>query len=151
MEENLEIDILIDCSSIEASEGLFGDITIRYREIFFPTRNWNDFLVLLAEWAEKLIAFEKGEPVVDLYFIDGPYRVRLSRHGCNSYVQFYFENYPILSGVKGTRVAYYYFKQSVYKAISRVIEGHSMGLYQIDGETTRQEVESFEQAIQVLS
>jgi hypothetical protein len=80
--------IIFDESTLDQSTK--GSITsvvyVDFGTISFPDDRWNDFVVVVVTWwLSALEKLERGiEREVVLQFMDGPYRITLTRHGATT-------------------------------------------------------------------
>lgn len=74
------IGITVDEASLRFSRNVTGTVFFEFGAFQFPERNWNDFVVVILGWwldaTTKLMAAGEGE--TELYFMDGPYSLRIS-------------------------------------------------------------------------
>lgn len=73
--------ILIEIESIyQKNEKIFGNICFHENQYYFPSKDWNDFLlVILNWWSASVIRILKNESISDEFsFMDGPFTIKVS-------------------------------------------------------------------------
>lgn len=77
------IGVTVDEASLRFSSNVTGTVFFEFGAFQFPGRNWNDFVVVILGWwldaTTKLMAAGEGE--TELYFMDGPYSLRVALEG----------------------------------------------------------------------
>ncbi|QWF18436.1 hypothetical protein [Lysobacter capsici] len=74
------IGVTVDEASLRFSRNVTGTVFFEFGAFQFPERNWNDFVVVILGWwldaTTKLMSAGEGE--TELYFMDGPYSLRIT-------------------------------------------------------------------------
>lgn len=78
-ERQMFIGVTVDEASLRFSRNVTGIVFFEFGTFQFPQRDWNDFVVVILGWwldaTTKLMAAGEGE--TELYFMDGPYALRI--------------------------------------------------------------------------
>jgi hypothetical protein len=84
---NLHLELERESLEVSTRGAVTGRIFFRTDFEAFPDDSWNDFvLVILRWWSEAVAALkDRGSDETELAFMDGPFVVRLRRHGDEEY------------------------------------------------------------------
>ena len=86
------IDINFGDITIEDNR-IFGIINFKTTESYFPSEDWNDFIIIIMNWwTDAMINIMSNETdEVEFSFMDGPYSLKLHRNGLENLSITFFE------------------------------------------------------------
>lgn len=61
-----------------SSSALFGDIFFEFEDSFFPSENWNDFILIILDWWLNAALELIDKKTTGFLFMDGPYEVSIT-------------------------------------------------------------------------
>ena len=76
------LEIHVDAESLSrGTRNIVGTCFIKFGELSFPDAQWSDFVVIILAWWLRTIEEVQGGESADLFFMDGPFLVRLRATG----------------------------------------------------------------------
>jgi hypothetical protein len=81
---------------------LVSTLYIAFGSVSFPEKNWYDFPLILDWWLHELKEFRQGnQPTAVLRFMDGPFRVEISRKSTAVIAKFYRDDQNLTPELTG--------------------------------------------------
>lgn len=117
------IGVTVDEASLRFSRNVTGTVFFEFGAFQFPERNWNDFVVVILGWwldaTTKLMAAGEGE--TDLYFMDGPYSLRIALEGAAFKIGRGRDDVEIEDGSFNLEVDAHDFLRAIYDASTTIL------------------------------